>query len=128
MKKILSLSLVCVMLLACLVSCGSLERYSKKLENEGYKIEVVNENEIKYYAEEMGLEVDETGVVSMLYAAKADGLIPKVILIMECASKDAAEKIANEADSGLGLLGMRVVTEGKFVLAGTSSAVEDALA
>ncbi|MBQ9805377.1 MAG: hypothetical protein IJW49_02555 [Clostridia bacterium] len=127
MKKILSLALVVVLLLACFTACGSIDSYADKLEEAGYKVEVVEEDEIAEYADKMGLNADESAVVSMLYAAKADGLIPSMVVIMECADSDAAEHIAETADGGLGLLGMSVEVEGKFVIAGTSSAVEAAM-
>ena len=127
MKKILSLALVAVLLLACLTACGSIESYAGKLEKAGYKVEVVSKEDIKDHAEEMGLNVDDGVVVSMLYAAKADGLIPSMVVVMECESSDAAKHIAETADGGLGLLGMAVEVKGKFVIAGTKSAVAVAI-
>ena len=127
MKKILSISLVFVLLLACFTACGSIESYQDKLEEAGYKVEVVEEDDIADYADDMGLDADKSAVVSMLYAVKAEGLIPSMVVIIECASADAADQIADTADGGLGLLGMKVEVEGKFVIAGTTSAVEVAL-
>ncbi len=126
MKKILSFSLVVVLLLACFTACGSIDSYASKLEDAGYKVEVVKEEEIDKYADDMGLDVEEVEVASMLYAAKSEGLIPSMVVIIECADSDTAAKLAETAD-GLEFLGMKVEVDGKFVISGTKSAVEVAM-
>lgn len=122
MKKILSFSLVVVLLLACFTACGSIDRYASKLEDAGYTVEVVKEEEIAEYADDMHLDIEDAEVVSMLYAVK----LPSMVVIIECADSDTAAKIADTAD-GLEFLGMAVEVDGKFVIAGTKSAVEVAM-
>ena len=122
MKKILSFSLVVVLLLACFTACGSIDSYASKLEDAGYTVEVVKEEEIAEYADDMHLDIEDAEVVSMLYAAK----LPSMVVIIECANSDTAAKIAETAD-GLEFLGMAVEVDGKFVIAGTKSAVEVAM-
>ena len=130
MKKILSLTLVIVMLLTCLTSCfQSIDNYAKKLEEAGYEVEIVEEEDIEDYAEDMGLDADKASVESMLYAMKS-GLIPKVILVIECVSTEAAEEMAGAAEvvDKLSILGLSMEIDGKFVLVGSTSAVEEAMA
>ena len=129
MKKILSVCLIAAMLLVALTACGpTIEDYVANLEEAGYEIEVVEEEEMDDYADEMGLEADEASVERMLYGMKS-GTIPKVILIMECVSDEAAEEIASSASAldSLSFLGISVEVDGKCVLVGSTDAVETAM-
>ena len=129
MKKIVSLCLIAVMLLVCLASCGkSVESYVKTLEEAGYEVQIVREEEIDDYAEDMGIEADGASVKQMLYGVKND-LIPKVILIVECVSEEAANEIAASAGAldKLSILGVSLEVDKNCVLVGTTSAVNTAM-
>jgi len=129
MKKILSLCLVVVMLLVCFTACGKkLDNYAETLEEAGYEVEIVDEDEMEEYAENMGLDADEASAVGMVYAVKKSA-IPKVILIVECESEKAAKRVAESADviDNLAFLGLSLERDGTFVFIGSTSAVEEVL-
>ena len=121
MKKVLSLLVVFVLVFA-LASCASLESYEKKLDKAGYEVEVLTEDEIADFADEFGLDPEEFGVKGILNAEHEED--EEYIVIIECDSKDNAEKLAEDLDAVLALAGADAVVDGKFVLAGTEEAIK----
>ena len=114
-KKVISIvamiALVAV-LGVCLVACNS-DAYAKRLEKEGYKVQVVDLSD----------QDKETGIVWAVTAEKIVSITEvRIVSVTKCATVEDAEKLAEIQDK------IYVVERhGTIVIAGTSeAAVKDA--
>lgn len=131
MTKILKLTSILLLVVLCLGALASCEMilgltlYEKRLEEEGYEIEVYDEEKL---AE---MQSDDYEIKNMLVATKSEGLLGldvDMVSVIQFANADQAEKYADESlSAGIADLVMSVKVKGSVVIIGTEDAVEDAI-
>ena len=125
MKKAVSIFILLVLLTLALVSCGSIETYEENLGRH-YEIEFFDEEDLEEMLEDLDEDADDYGLVGGFYAYHEDDY--DSVIVLECKSAKAASTLAEDIEDA-DVLGSsaKIVTDGKFVLAGDRNAVNDAL-
>ena len=112
MKKfrLLSLLLIVVLCVGMLTACG-MNSYQKKLEDAGYTVEVVSQEELEEtnaMYEQMGIDITIKGGLS----AVKD--LTSYVSIIQLGSKSEAEDLA----ASFKLIGMDYVIDGSYLITG----------
>ena len=126
MKKIIALLLLICTFALCLVSCASLDKYEDNLGKD-YEIGKIKKAGINELADELDLDADDYDIESALMAEHKDK--DYELYIFECKSSSKAKKFAKDIEDAFDEYpsDLDVVQKGKFVLAGSKDAIEDAL-
>ncbi len=117
--RIVSLLMVVAMCAIALASCG-IDSYKKNLEEAGYTVTVTSDEELKKLNE----KAEDYEVKAVLVANKD---IIYNVTITQYASKKQAEAQAEVAKNLNKIPGVTVKVDGKFVIAGSDSAVKAAM-
>ncbi|MBQ7377469.1 MAG: hypothetical protein IJW71_04010 [Clostridia bacterium] len=125
MKKILALTFALVLCLSMLVACGvDVEKVEETLKEEGYTVLSVSEKDFEKYLDD---EEEVEKVASILVGMKGELSLTdadfEMVVIFEYKETADAKEAFKEADEEKEE-GYAVERSGKFVIAGTTEAVE----
>ncbi len=125
MKKILALTFVLVLCLSVFVACGlDVEKAEETLKEEGYTVLSISEKDFEKYLDD---EEEVEKVASILVGMKGELSLTdadfEMVVIFEYKETADAKEAFKEADEEKEE-GYAVFRSGKFVIAGTTEAVE----
>ena len=131
MKKFISITLVCVLLLS-LCACTSMDKFKDNLGRD-YKKTKLSDDDIECYADLLDLDISDYKIDSAIEARHRDDGIS--VLIFECGSRRLAKKLAKDAEDIIDILEdtygssytFAIETKSNFVLIGEENAIDDAL-
>lgn len=136
MKKIITLILALTMALLSFTACGnskkddddekySISDFKKNLENAGYAVVNVDEDQIDQMFDMLKLDDDDYKIKKAITASNSN---TNVIHIFETSSTSNAKKLANDLEAAFDDAGyfFTIEKEGSFVLTGDPVSIEDA--
>lgn len=131
MKKIVAFLLV-VCLCIGLCACASMDTFKDNLGSDYRKTEL-DDDDLEAYEEMLDIDADDYDVKSAIQAVhKKKGT---TVVIIECGSNAKANELSDDAEDIIDFLkksysssySFGISVEGRFVLLGEESAIEDAL-
>ena len=121
-KRFLLMTLCLVLTMLCLASCSRMDNFEKRLEEKGYKVEILDAEKLEELADP---DDGEYKIKKMLLAADKHG---NRVYIYQCGDLFAATDLADDLKEDLnGKFEVEIKQSFNFVIIETEDAFADAL-